>query len=146
MKEVSKSKKGLSPVLATLLLIVIAVAAVIVTYAWIMTFTGATSSESEPVLTVKNVRFYTHESNHRIDIIIGNAGSADATVDAVYFGETVSNLEISMNLIYSDGSQSVAPSSTLTITILDCLWDQGETYYFNIGTQEGVNLPFNREA
>ena len=40
MKRMLRSKEGISPILATLLLIVIAVAAVIVTYAWVMTFTG----------------------------------------------------------------------------------------------------------
>ena len=46
MKNVLKAKKGISPILATLLLIVIAVSAVIVTYAWVMTFTGSTTSQA----------------------------------------------------------------------------------------------------
>ncbi|MGQ9744095.1 MAG: archaellin/type IV pilin N-terminal domain-containing protein, partial [Candidatus Bathycorpusculaceae bacterium] len=37
-KNSLKSKKAISPILATLLLIVIAVAAIVVTYAWIMTY------------------------------------------------------------------------------------------------------------
>jgi len=37
-KNMLKSKKAISPILATLLLIVIAVAAIVVTYAWVMTY------------------------------------------------------------------------------------------------------------
>ena len=59
MKNILKSKRGISPILATLLLIVIAVAAVIVTYAWVITFTGSTTSQAGAVLTIDNVRFHT---------------------------------------------------------------------------------------
>jgi hypothetical protein len=40
----------------------------------------------------------------------------------------------------------VAAGSTLTITFLDYRWTEGETYYFNIATEEGYSLPFPYEA
>ena len=58
MKSILKSKRGISPILATLLLIVIAVAAVIVTYAWVMTFTSSTTNSAGAVLGIENIRFY----------------------------------------------------------------------------------------
>jgi flagellin-like protein len=147
MRTVLKSKKGISPILATLLLIVIAVAAVIVTYAWVMTFTGSTTSQAGAVLKVDNIRFYTSGSTDRIDVVIRNTGTADATVDAVYVGETDSNLQEcdEDDLRYDPNTQIVATGSTLTIRI-DYRWDEGETYYFNIVTEEGMSLPFPAEA
>jgi flagellin-like protein len=138
MRTILKSKKGISPILATLLLIVIAVAAVIVTYAWVMTFTGSTTSQAGAMLTVENVRFY----DEGVDITLRNSGTADATVDAVYVGTTSSNLELE-----EDATTGTATAgSTLTITIEGYKWTSGTRYYFNIGTEEGLGLPFNREA
>ena len=145
MRTILKSKKGISPILATLLLIVIAVAAVIVTYAWVMTFTGSTTSQAGAVLTVENVRFYGSQED-RIEIVIRNSGTADATVDSVYVGDTSSNLVAHTDLTWSDSSHIVAAGSTLTITVRNYSWNEGETYYFNIGTEEGMSLPFSREA
>ena len=140
MKNILKSKKGISPILATLLLIVIAVAAVIVTYAWVMTFTTSTADQAGAVLTVENVRFYT-DTTENIDVTIRNSGTADATIDTVYVGTSSSSLEPE-----SADTGIVAAGSTFTITIEDYDWTDGETYYFNIGTEEGMSIPFSREA
>jgi flagellin-like protein len=147
MRIMLKSKKGISPILATLLLIVIAVAAVIVTYAWVMTFTGSTTSQAGAVLKVDNIRFYTSGSTDRIEIVVRNTGTADATVDTVYFGDTDSNLQEcdEDDLHYTPNTQIVEAGSTLTIRI-DQNWNDGETYYFNIVTEEGMSLPFPGEA
>ena len=94
MKNILKSKKGISPILATLLLIVIAVAAVIVTYAWVMTFTTSTTNQAGAILSVENVRYYNVSTTNYIDITLRNSGTADATVDTVYIGESSSDTRI----------------------------------------------------
>lgn len=146
MKNILKSKKGISPILATLLLIVIAVSAVIVTYAWVMTFTGSTTSQAGAILSVENTRFYGDGDN--IEIILRNAGTADATVDTVYVGTSSSDLiKQTSGIVFNPTSKIVEAGSTININITSTdIWTDGETYYFNIGTQEGINLPFNREA
>jgi flagellin-like protein len=148
MRTMLKSKKGISPILATLLLIVIAVAAVIVTYAWVMTFTGSTTGQAGAVLKLDNIRFYTQgtPTNYRIEIVIRNTGTADATVDAVYIGDTASNLQEEDDINYTPNTQVVTAGSTLTIRVNDHRWYDGETYYFNIVTEEGMSLPFPGEA
>jgi len=146
MKNILKSKKGISPILATLLLIVIAVSAVIVTYAWVMTFTGNTTSQAGAILTVENTRYYGDGDN--IEIILRNSGTADATVDTVYIGTSTSNLvKQTSGVVFNPASKIVVSGSTINISITSTdIWTDGETYYFNIGTEEGINLPFNREA
>ena len=143
MKNILKSKKGISPILATLLLIVIAVAAVIVTYAWVMTFTGSTTNQAGAVLKVDNVRFYNDGAN--IEIIIRNSGTGDAQVDTVYVGTTASSLATQTGVTYSPISQIVAAGSTLNTTITYD-WTDGTTYYFKMTTEEGFEIPFSREA
>jgi flagellin-like protein len=146
MKSILKSKKGISPILATLLLIVIAVAAVIVTYAWVITFTGNTTGQAT-MLSPENVRFYTASETDYVEITIRNSGTNDATVETVYMGETDSNLaaQSSENLAYDPTSRIVTAGGAITITVTFD-WTDGTTYYFNIATEEGMSLPFSKEA
>ena len=143
MKSMIKSKKGISPILATLLLIVIAVAAVIVTYAWVITFTESTTSSAGAVLTVENVRFYTSGSDY-VEVIVRNSGTADAKIESVYVGTSDSNL-IQKFATFVPGTQMVTAGETLNVTIQQD-WTDGQMYYFKFGTEEGISLPFNREA
>jgi len=146
MRTILKSKKGISPILATLLLIVIAVAAVIVTYAWVMTFTGSTTSQAGAVLNVENVRFY--NSGDNIEIVIRNSGTADAEVAEVYLGTASSDLQkvSSGDIVYEPSSQIISAGSSLEIDIDNADWDSGTRYYFKVVTEEGLNIPFSEEA
>jgi flagellin-like protein len=144
MKKILKSKRGISPILATLLLMVIAVAAVIVTYAWVMTFTGSPTDQTAAILTVENVRF--HDSEY-IEVTMRNSGAGDAKVESVYVGTSASNLILqgSSDVVYNPDTQVVVAGSTLNITITES-WTDGIIYYFNIATEEGFTIPFQREA
>jgi flagellin-like protein len=145
MKRIVKSKKGISPILATLLLIVIAVAAVIVTYAWVMTFTGSTTSQAGAILSVENVRFYTSGSTDRVEIVIRNSGTGDAKVAEVYRGTSSSDLQQQSSVTYDPSSKLVSEGSSLKITF-NYNWASGTRYYFKVVTEEGLSIPFDREA
>jgi flagellin-like protein len=146
MRTMLKSKKGISPILATLLLIVIAVAAVIVTYAWVMTFTGSTTSQAGAMLNVENVRFY--GSGDNVEIVIRNSGTADAEVAEVYLGTASSDLQkvSSGDIDYDPSSQIISAGSSLEIDIDNAGWASGTRYYFKVVTEEGLSIPFSEEA
>jgi len=144
MRSIIKSKKGISPILATLLLIVIAVAAVIVTYAWVITFTGTTTQNAGALLQPENVRFY---SDDDIEITIRNSGTGNAKIVEVYQGPSTSELEKLEVREYDPDTQIVNAGSSITIDIrLDDDWESGTIYYFKVVTEEGYNLPFQAEA
>jgi flagellin-like protein len=144
MKRMLKSKEGISPILATLLLIVIAVAAVIVTYAWVMTFTSSTTGQAGAVLSVENVRYY-NSSGLKVDITIRNSGTADAKVATVYQGTSSSNLQTVSSVTYDPTTQMVNTGSSLKMTFaLD--WQDGTRYYFKVVTEAAQELPFSEEA
>jgi flagellin-like protein len=145
MKKMLKSKEGISPILATLLLIVIAVAAVIVTYAWVMTFTSSTTSQSGAVLSVENIRFYNDTGTLKVDITIRNSGTADAKVVEVYQGTSSSNLQTVSSVTYDPTTQMVSAGSSLKITFA-LSWSSGTRYYFKVVTEAGQTLPFSEEA
>ena len=144
MRNILKSKRGISPILATLLLIVIAVAAVIVTYAWVMTFTGSTTSQAGALLAHENVRFYNISTTDYVEITIRNSGTADAKIVEVYQGTSTSDLQ-TVTPTYDPTSQVVTAGSSIKITFA-LTWTSGTRYYFKVVTEEGMNIPFSEEA
>jgi len=145
MKKMLKSKEGISPILATLLLIVIAVAAVIVTYAWVMTFTSSTTGQSGAFFGLENTRFYNDSGTFKVDITIRNSGTADAKVVEVYQGTSSSDLETVSSVTYDPTTQMVSEGSSLTITF-NLSWTDGTRYYFKVVTEAGYVFPFSEEA
>jgi len=147
LKRISRSKKGISPILATLLLIVIAVAAVIVTYAWVMTFTTTQTQQAGAVLSEANTRFYNVSSTFNIEATLMNSGTADAKVVKVYFGTSSGSLqELTSGVTYVPSSQIVgANGGSLKVTITQ-EWVPGTRYYFKFITEAGQSLPFDHVA
>jgi flagellin-like protein len=127
----SRYKKAISPILATLLLVVIAVAAIVVTYAWVMTYMAHTTGQAGVVPYLANVNFY--GSGTKIDIDIGNSGTSDTTIIQLYIGTSSSTMN----------NQTIAPvslnaDSVQRITVnCDPLWENGVTYYFKVLTPAG---------
>ena len=144
MKQMLKSEKGISPILATLLLIVIAVSAIIVTYALVMTFTSSTTGDIT-ILNVENIRFYNATGTLRVDLIIRNSGTADAQVVEVYYGTSSSDLSPVTAVSYVPTTQVVSVDSSLQITF-DLSWVDGTRYYFKAVTEAGQLLSFSEEA
>jgi flagellin-like protein len=145
MKRMLKSKKGISPILATLLLIVIAVAAVIVTYAWVMTFTGSTTNQAGAFPEHENTRFYNVTTTDYIEVTLRNTGTSDSKVETVYIGTSKSNLVTQTSVTYSPTTQIITAGESLTMTIAYD-WTDGTTYYFKIATEEGLNVEYSMEA
>jgi len=141
-----KSKKGISPILATLLLIVIAVAAVIVTYAWVMSFTGTTTGHAGAVLSVENLRYFGTPYN-KVEMIIRNSGTTDAKIVSVYAGTSSTSLVQQTTVTYVPDSQMAVAGGSLNITVTyTSNWTSGQRYYFKVVTEAGQTLPFDQVA
>jgi len=139
-----KSKKGISPILATLLLVVIAVAAIVVTYAWVMTYTGHLTGQAGVVLYEANVRYYTQSGTNMIDIDIGNSGTSSTQIVEVYAGTSSSTLE---NQTATQTFPLTLPggSQPQRITI-NYPWQDGATYYFKVVCSTGQYLSWSEQA
>ena len=152
------SKKGISPILATLLLIAIAVAAAIISYAWIITFVSTQTQQSGAVLVLENRRFYSVGStNNRTEIIIRNTGTSSAKIVAVYWSSSSFSALAKLNtdeytLSPSTGMVNAESSITITVKwgvsegIITGNWTSGSTYYFKTVTRAGQYLEFPAKA
>lgn len=147
MNKVFKAKKGISPILATLLLIVIAVAAVIVTYAWVMTFTTTQTNQAGAVLTEANTRFYNITTSKYICVTLLNSGTADAKITQVYLGTSTSNLvDLTSSVTLNPSTKIVRANGGSINATWSYSWVSGQRYYFKFITEAGQQVPFDRLA
>jgi flagellin-like protein len=135
-----KSKKGISPILATLLLVVIAVAAIIITYAWVTTYMTSQTSHAG-VFLKKDADCLWQTSN--ITMYIRNTGTSNAEIDKVYInseqiGESDLNFNPSSKIVEKEGG-------TITI-VITYSWTSDTTYTFQVSPKVGEPLGFQEVA
>jgi flagellin-like protein len=133
-----RSRKAISPILATLLLVVIAVAAIVVTYAWVMTYMAHTTGQAGVVLYPANVRFYGNGT--KIDIDIQDTGTSDTTIIQVYVGTSSSTMD----------NQTITPvqlpAGTVQRITVNYSWQVGTIYYFKVIPSIGIPLSWTQQA
>lgn len=142
MKKLVNSKKAISPILATLLLIVIAVAAraIVITYAWITVYMGSTTQQAGFIPYKANVNFRTGDI---ITIDIGNSGTSSGQIVQVYVGTSATALD----------SKTTTPPLPIMIAAgaiesfnVTYAWSAGETYYFKVVPNSGADVSFTEQA
>ena len=121
-----KSRKAISPILATLLLVVIAVAAIVVTYAWIMTYMNNANQQAGVMLRKLNVNFYNTTGVKKIDIDITNAGTEDTQIIRLYIGTSSATLQ-NQNITAID-----LPHGGIQTITMNYNWTAGAAYYFKV--------------
>ena len=138
MYKMLRSKKGISPILATLLLIVIAVAAIIVTYAWVMTYMGTQTTAAGVLLDHDVLTWYTN----RTVIVVRNTGTSDAKVVRLYIGLSSSNdTDVTADTDIGTGI-TVLAGKVNDITLkwgnaFASSWVLGQKYWFKIVPEVG---------
>ena len=133
------SRKAISPILATLLLIVIAVAAVVVTYAWVMTFTGSQTNQAGIILVKENVSWVSGSS---IAVVVRNTGTSNGKITAVYIGTSSANLT-SATVSPSTATVNAGASQSFTITYT---WAANTQYTFKFITDTPAYLQFSEKS
>ena len=149
-KNTLKSKKAISPILDTLLLIVIAVAAIVVTYAWIMTYMSSAGQQAGVILYKENV--YWNSTDNKTYITIGNSGTSNTKIVRLYLGTTQNNLIDVTASTDIDSGLTLNAKSVVTIKLswpntLASAWTPGNYYYFKVVAETGQEYgPFPEQA
>jgi flagellin-like protein len=139
-RRTSKSRKAISPILATLLLVVIAVAAIVVTYAWIMTYMTNAGKQAGVMLYKSNVNFYNVSGVKKIDVDMGNSGTSDTRIIQLYVGTSASTLQ----------NQTITPvalpAGGVQRFTIDYDWTNGLNYEFKVISSSGQILEWPEQA
>ncbi|MCL6578472.1 MAG: hypothetical protein K6T73_03685 [Candidatus Bathyarchaeota archaeon] len=147
--NVLKSKKAISPILATLLLIVIAVAAIVVTYAWIMTYVSSAGQQAGVTLYKENI--YWNATEKKTYITVGNSGTGNTKIVRLYLGTAQANL-VNVTAYTNIGTGIMLNAKSVATIALSWPndvandWTTGNYYYFKIVTETGHELPFPEQA
>lgn len=133
MRKLFKSKKAVSPVIAVLLMIVIAVASAILVYAFIISFTVSQSSRASTLISIETVRFI-KPYGATADIYVRNVGAETAIIAAIYVdGENVTTTTPPL-------TQTIVSNQAVKITITKPTntWVVGTTYIIKVVTSVGA--------
>ena len=144
LKKIYQSKKAISPILATLLLIVIAVAAIVVTYAWLTTYMGSTTQQAGVLPYKANVNFIEEGGIKKIVIDIGNSGTSNTRIVGAYVGTSSSTTQSLSTMPDTPISLSAGSIVSFNVTYT---WTAGEIYYFRVVPEVGqLTLTFQEQA
>jgi flagellin-like protein len=139
------TRRAITPILATLLLVVIAVAAVAVTYAWIMMYMSNATNQAGVDLKEDAVNWLQGPPK-TIVVYVRNRGISDTTIDSVYVGISNTNLVLQTNVTYDPLSKAVLKDGGTVTIMFDYNWASQTVYYFKIVPRTGEPLPFNEQA
>lgn len=134
--KLPKSKKGVSPIIATLLLIVIAVAAAVVTYSFVMGFIGTSTNPSgqQGQMSIDSATL----NNTHVTVYVRNIGSKPLTVDSVYVAGVKADIggttEIAIGKV-EEVSGTLAASVT-----------SGQSYVIKVVCTDGTTVEISRVA
>jgi flagellin-like protein len=119
--KILKSRKALSPVIASIILIAVTVAVSIAVAAWMGALTVSFMGSSS--MTITSVSF-TGATNNNVTLSVKNTGTNKVTIGQVKVNNVVTTIDSSSKLTYASGD-------TGTIT-LDTTWVSGNPYKIDL--------------
>jgi flagellin-like protein len=108
MKNLRKNKKGVSDVIAVLLMIAIAVAASLIAYAWVMGYLGGTTVKIGKVIRIESMVNDTSSGN--LTLYVMNVGDGAVTLKDIYINGMLSD-----SPTFSPNPPILAANQTATI-------------------------------
>jgi flagellin-like protein len=141
----SRSKKAVSPIIAVLLLIAIAVAAAVITYIWVMGFIGmATTARvtAQGQIQIENVRM----SGNTAELYVRNVGATTVTPDAVYVTDNTAGTTVTVETLSgATTALSVGSSGSLSFTVSPS-FSSGHSYTFKVVCTDGTTAVYTTRA
>ena len=142
MKKLFKNKKAVSPVIATVLMILVTMAGMTILFAFVTSYSegykaGIGSSVMES-LTVEDIWLSPNSGvyNNEVQISIYNAGKINSKITSIYADDLALTKNGDFNL-----KESVVVDQHLTITLESKVrWISNHQYTFRISTLRGSNF------
>ena len=138
MEKRKINRKAVSPVIATLLMIAIAVAASVVMYSWMNTMVKNQSTQSQTAIRLEEVQFsvkeanttagYVRDAGQFIKISIRNTGTVGAVIQTVYVYQQDTQLYKfdGLSIAFSAGELKAVGCTNVTMATTDD-WEDAVT-------------------
>ena len=110
MRSFRWNKRGVSDVIAVLLMIAIAVAASLIAYAWVMGYLGGTTSKVGKAIQIQSMYY----SGTTLYVYVQNIGTAPVTLSSVYRNGV---LDPTASFTYNSPSLAINQTSMVTTLV-----------------------------
>jgi|WetSurMetagenome_2_1015567.scaffolds.fasta_scaffold147184_2 flagellin-like protein len=152
MNRLIKNKKAVSPVIATVLMIMVTMAGMAILFGFVISYSdaykagiGGSVMES---LVVEDIWLSPESTvyNSAVNLTIYNVGKVDSTITSVYAnGTKLTDIVGGQNVKLNDIVLGIGEHKTITL-YWDNKWQTGQTYIFTISTQKGSNFDVTCKA
>lgn len=133
--RLSRSSRGIEPIIASLLMLVITVASFSIVYtatsSWISTQRGGTLTQAQERIVMEDIWFKRNSTGGYICVYVRNTGTVATTLNGLQVNGTTYPYAPSSLLLAPSGSSS---SRWMNTTIS---WTAGRTYEISISTEKG---------
>ena len=148
MKKLFTNKKAVSPVIATVLMIMVTMAGMAILFGFVISYSdaykaGVGSSVMES-LTIEDIWLSPHSAtyNSEVQITIYNVGKVDSTITSMYANGLKLTENGNLNL-----NKPIAIGQHLTITLdWSQVWIHGQEYTIRVSTLSGSNFDMKYTA
>jgi flagellin-like protein len=142
MKKLFRNKKAVSPVIATVLMILVTMAGMAILFGFVISYSdnykaGVGSSVMES-LTIEDIWLSPHNSTYdtQVQITLYNTGKVDSTITSLY----ADGLKLTESG-YLNLHKPIAVGAHLTISLdWHQAWVHGQEYTFRVTTLSGSNF------
>jgi flagellin-like protein len=109
-----RKRKAISPLIATLLLIAIAVAASVLTYSWVMSMIGSQSAQAQTSIRIDSIEW--NVDDNTATLVVRNTGSVDCTLESINVRKNESGLPFYVGTTEPTTTFTILQSKTGTFT------------------------------
>jgi len=139
------NKLGVSPVIAVLLLVVIAVIAGTLLYVWLTGYmgtlqTGVGTEQLKEKIKIEGVKYEKSDTTGTVTVYVRNIGDTKVSLKAVYLYDasgTVVAADTEENVELGPGAVGTIPNTGLSYTL-----SSGKTYTVKVVTQRGTEATY----
>ncbi|RLE47636.1 MAG: hypothetical protein DRJ31_08570 [Candidatus Methanomethylicota archaeon] len=138
IKSIKLDRKAVSPVIATILLIVIAVATAIVVYTWAMAFVGGATTATGPSGQMQLDAYKIHDNN--VTLYIRNSGGTTLNVTEVYIDGVLhdyAGTDTKVNV--TEGNSTVPSTGQFVVYYEGGTFDPGEVGILLVNSSVTIN-------
>lgn len=141
-------RTGVSPVIATLLLIVIAVVAAVLAYIWIIGYQGtltqqATATQLQERIKIEAVGYY---SGNKLNASVRNIGDVTVNVTAIYVYNVTTGTVAAYKILTGSNAVVLAPGEVKPVPPIGeevtVVLKPGVTYTVKVVTQKGTEATY----
>jgi flagellin-like protein len=137
MKKLLKSKKALSPVIASIILIAVTVAVSIAVAAWMGALTFSFTKTEQ--LSITGITF---GATNYANLTVSNTGASSFTIQGAKVDSVIATITFSNGTSLSGVSWSKGVSATVKIQKPSGNFTSGVQYNFEIDTKAGNQYPY----